>query len=77
MLTPTYTNDLIQYTRFSNVSMRTGHLLYTVRFVVVYSIMDDVPVLFKSHTGVYPEFSTRFQLIITTNWGLQQKINLC
>ena len=49
MLTPTYTNDLIQYTRFSNVSMRTGHLLFTVRFVVVYSIMDYVPVPFKSH----------------------------
>jgi len=29
--------------------MRTGHLLFAVRFVIVYSILEYVPVLFKAH----------------------------
>jgi hypothetical protein len=56
MLTPAYTNDLIQNTRFSNVSMRTGHLLFAVQFVFVYSIMEYVPVPFNAYIRVNPSF---------------------
>jgi hypothetical protein len=36
--------------------MRTGHLLFAVQFVLVYSIMEYVPVPFNAYIRVNPSF---------------------